>query len=170
MDIRVLNFFYQFQNSSLDRFFSFITWLGSLWTLVPLFIITLLILARNGLHSVLLPFSIGFWGAVSTAYSVKYLLNRQRPYMHQALTQMPSDPSFPSAHTAQVFTFVFLVIIILFHNGVTGRYLLSSVLILMAALVASSRIYLQVHYFSDILGGIAVALLWSGIAFYLINQ
>lgn len=170
LDIKVLNFFHQFQNSSLDRFFSFITWFGSLWTLVPFFIFTILILAKNGMQSLILPLSAGFLGAVGTTYSLKYLLNRQRPYIHQAVTQMPQDPSFPSAHTAQIFSFVFLLILILFHNETAGRYFISSFLVLAAALVASSRIYLQVHYFSDIIAGIFVALLWTYVAYFLINS
>lgn len=64
-----------------------------------------------------------------------------------------SSSSFPSGHTANIFTMAFLI---------TNFYSLSliptSFLYLLATLVALSRLYLGRHYFVDIVGGIITSI------------
>lgn len=88
---------------------------------------------------------------------LKRLINRKRPYQKLAGTKHLVEPfesySFPSGHTTASFaaavtlSFAFSQLSILF--------------ILIASIVAVSRIYLGVHYPSDILTGIIIALFFS---------
>ena len=68
---------------------------------------------------------------------------------------MPSTYSFPSGHT--LFTFTFYVIIgylfTLNESAKTRKYLIIGCLFI-AIVTGVSRIYLGVHYFSDVIGGI----------------
>ena len=66
----------------------------------------------------------------------------------QLLIARPSDFSFPSGHTAAAFTSVFS----LYREN---NWLWKPVLVL-AAVIAFSRMYLYVHFPTDILGGVAV--------------
>ena len=67
------------------------------------------------------------------------------------LIDVPQDYSFPSGHTLSSFIAAF----ILLFSGSRFRY----AALVSAALIAFSRLYLYVHFPSDILGGIILALL-----------
>lgn len=87
-------------------------------------------------------------------YGIKLLFARPRPFMEypmELLIKTPSGYSFPSGHTASSFT----VAGFLFMNKVKGRW----IILLLAVLMAFSRLYLFVHYPSDILAGLVLGLL-----------
>ncbi|ANZ62677.1 hypothetical protein AYR62_00220 [Secundilactobacillus paracollinoides] len=97
-------------------------------------------------------------------YSViKSIVKRPRP-LHQILPT--GGYSFPSGHTLGT-TLVALVIWTLFVTQWHRKWLrwtATVVLILWVLLVGFSRLYLQVHFPTDVLGGVLGAiLLWSGI-------
>lgn len=70
----------------------------------------------------------------------------------QLLVPRPSDYSFPSGHTAASFA----AVTALFFAGEKNLWKPALVL---AVLIAFSRLYLYVHYPTDILGGIAVGVI-----------
>ncbi|XJZ27796.1 phosphatase PAP2 family protein [Bacillota bacterium Lsc_1132] len=80
---------------------------------------------------------------------VKKRFPRQRPYLILEKTKFPSNPlkdhSFPSGHTTAIFSIV--TPFILFIPAFTF------VLLPLALFVGSSRIYLGLHYPSDVLAG-----------------
>lgn len=85
---------------------------------------------------------------------LKNLIARIRPYdLEQALIPLitrPTDYSFPSGHT----TASFACALSLFRT-LPRRY--GAAAVVLAALIAFSRLYVGVHYPTDILGGLAVA-------------
>lgn len=87
---------------------------------------------------------------------MKPVFARSRPFHVNAavslLIRMPADFSFPSGHTAASFT----AVAALYFAG--ERKLWKPALVL-AALIAFSRLYLYVHYPTDILGGMAVGII-----------
>ncbi len=82
---------------------------------------------------------------------LKKLIMRPRPFLDVPslvpAIKPPKSFSFPSGHTTLAFSVAFIISRIL-----PKRYSIPAFLI--AALVAFSRLYLGVHYPSDILGGI----------------
>lgn len=71
---------------------------------------------------------------------------------------MPSDWSFPSAHTAQATAFFLSVTLVAFQVlPPVWATLFALLSLLLACLVGYSRIYLQVHYVSDVLAGMVLA-------------
>lgn len=91
---------------------------------------------------------------------LKPLVNRIRPYALKELAdgasiyplvKAPTDPSFPSGHTAASFASAFALLFKKHKAWIPAMVL--------AALIAFSRLYLYVHFPTDILGGIAVGLL-----------
>ena len=84
---------------------------------------------------------------------LKNLFQRPRPCWLEPellrLIQSPTDFSFPSGHTLSSFIAAFTIF---FRHKKLG-----SVAILLASLIAFSRMYLFVHFPTDILGGILLA-------------
>lgn len=165
-----LDFFHNLQSKILDLFFSIFTWFGSLWIIIPLFVTVLFILLRNSFYAFSFYLSIGFLGAISTTYSLKYILAKKRPEVYEVIGELPKDPSFPSAHTTQIVIFCLLMMLVISYLELGNRYLLISLLIFAMFVVAISRMYLQVHFLSDVIGGILIALFWYLIVFYFLSQ
>lgn len=96
--------------------------------------------------------------------ALKPLFARVRPCdVNSAVTLLiprPADYSFPSGHTAASFA----VVAALFFAGKPKLALLTLVL---AVLMAFSRMYLYVHYPTDILGGILVGCLTGAVGSWL---
>ena len=98
-------------------------------------------------------------GALFTNLYLKVVIARPRPYVDETKVfhdiwvimgqHMESDKSFPSGHT----TAAFAAMVPLF---LLGRKKLSWLALVFAVLMGISRIYLMVHYPSDVLGGILV--------------
>lgn len=162
-DQSILTWFHKIKNPALDHFFSTVTWLGSLWILLPLYIILSLLLSNtfDNFEKVL---GIGFWGATLTTYALKYTLERKRPHFFSTIYELPIDPSFPSAHTVQIITFTLLLWLIIYTTSSMITLVLGIVLLFIALMVVMSRMYLQVHFPSDILAGCLVAIAWVSIS------
>ncbi len=86
---------------------------------------------------------------------VKNLVMRPRPFMLNeaapTIIAKPTDFSFPSGHTLTAFSSAFILF--------ARSRRLGTAALAAAALIAFSRMYLYVHFPTDILGGIAFAAL-----------
>jgi undecaprenyl-diphosphatase len=93
------------------------------------------------------------------------LFNRTRPFDPSSgldvnlLFYKPTDPSFPSNLAAVVFA---IALAVWLRNRTTGTWLL-----LLALLASFLRVYVGVHYPTDILGGVAFALVGVGTTYFL---
>lgn len=146
----------------MDILFLYVTWLGSVIILFPAAVMVIAVF-RNELHlsdiSLLLG---GLLGASLIAHAMKLIISRPRPIAAQdMLLSMPTDFSFPSAHTAQAASFFIALAL------VATRYLpeKTNPLIWLGSgcliiLVGLSRIYLKVHYPSDVIAGAALGIGW----------
>lgn len=168
-DHAVLNGFHKIKSPTLDHFFSGITWLGSMWVLLPLYIILAWFLSRyfENFEKLL---GIGFWGSFLTTYTLKYELERVRPHFFPTINELPIDPSFPSAHTSQIVIFTLLLWLIVYNGPTLFGTLLTGTLVFVALGVALSRMYLQVHFPSDVIAGGLVAVIWACIAILIVKS
>lgn len=98
---------------------------------------------------------------------LKNLFGRIRPCdvntSIQLLVARPDDFSFPSGHTAASFA----AMAALYFAGEKKLWIPASVL---AVFIAFSRLYLYVHYPTDILGGIAVGIFAGYVGHWIVKQ
>lgn len=159
-DDKILLFAASQRSAILDSFFRGVTWLGSLYVLTPMAVLltaSLLYVQRWREAGFLI---VGFGGASLLVHLSKRLLDRPRPALNEPVIALPSDSSFPSAHTAQNTAFMICAALIIrawWPEGGLGAWAVAIGSILA---VGISRIYLQVHYPTDVLGGLALSLVW----------
>jgi undecaprenyl-diphosphatase len=103
-------------------------------------------------------------------FLLKYLFQRKRPL--SPLLKAAKGLSFPSGHAIMAVTFYGLIIYILRNTVQIDwlRYLLTVFLILLIVLIGYSRVYLRVHYASDVLAGFIIGLVWLLISLSVLNN
>lgn len=135
-----------------DALFMSVTWLGSLLVLLPLALLFAVRLGRRASwrHACLVPFSV--LTAAGVAHLAKWWFARPRPAI-PALIEMPVDWSYPSAHAMQATAFA---LALWWGVGTVRRRTVLVALWLLGLVfaVGASRIYLQVHFPTDVVFGI----------------
>ena len=88
----------------------------------------------------------------------KYTVLRPRPPHSRvhALILETSNDSFPSGHTSFVFSIVCAIILVLLKPGV-GRRIAIAAGAIVVVVVATSRLYLGVHYPTDVTGSVMIS-------------
>ncbi|MBI3541202.1 MAG: phosphatase PAP2 family protein [Deltaproteobacteria bacterium] len=161
LDEAVLIFIGKLRLTALNRPLVDVTAVGSATVsfLICLIGIVVLWFARDRLGAIFLLLSVAGAGMWSTI--IKLLVQRERPTIISHLVEV-ADFSYPSGHTI-VSTATFLALALLASRHFTN-WRARIVLFLMAAvligLVAFSRLYLGVHYPSDVLSGTLLEIAW----------
>ncbi|HLD24112.1 MAG TPA: phosphatase PAP2 family protein [Sulfuricurvum sp.] len=167
-DQSVLTWFHTIRHPYLDHFFSAITWMGSLWILLPLYLLLTFTMTPHIDHFEKI-LGITFWGTLITVYALKFEFERKRPLFFGAINELPLDPSFPSAHTAQITAFALGLSLALAGTQTLYQGVISSLLLLLVIVVSASRMYLQVHFPTDVLAGMLIAFMWAIITGWIVK-
>jgi undecaprenyl-diphosphatase len=138
----------------LDVVFAVVTWLGSLAVLLPL---ALLAWWRWRGERGAAFVALGLMGASALGHLAKLIVERPRPDQFPPLVPMPEDWSFPSAHAVQVTAFALAWLL---RPGAAPGWIGIAALLTAVTAVIASRLYLQVHYPSDVIAGALLATLW----------
>ncbi len=140
-----------------DYFFSTVTWLGSLAFLLPATAVLISLLHRYHKKREALLLSISLGLAIMIVHTLKLLVKRPRPEIDPLLVSMPTSWSFPSGHTAQAAAFflalAWIAARLLPKPAAQGSIAACT---LAALTIGYSRVYLQVHYPTDVLAGLLV--------------
>jgi len=112
-DNQILLFAAMHRSDALDGFFRAVTWLGSLYLLAPLAVFIAAVLLSLHRHREAGLLLIGLGGAALSVHLAKILFDRPRPDLVQPLIALPTDASFPSAHTVQVVAFAMCMVLII---------------------------------------------------------
>ena len=163
MELRFLDFLQTIHTPLLDKILAFITSLGNAGIIWIVLAVVLLILPKTRKTGIIVAAAL-LMDLILCNLIVKNLVARVRPYdVNTAiaiLIKKPLDFSFPSGHTAASFA----AMTALFLAKMKKAWIAALVL---AVLIAFSRLYFYVHYPTDVLGGAVVGIL-SGIIGYAI--
>ena len=150
------------RQQNLTSFLKFITSIGDvsfiLFLLVILFF--LLILLKKYLPAITL--LVSYLGSSATVFILKDVIGKGRPAGDTALMANDGFSSFPSAHAAAAFSFyalIFYLLIIYVRNDLAKLFwgVLAAAIII---LLGFSRLYLGLHFLSDVLAGYLVGFIW----------
>lgn len=152
MEIKILDLLQRLHTPAGDIFFAGITKLGDAGAIWIILAAALVIFPKMRKHGLAI-FAALCIDIVLCNGLLKNLVARVRPCdvntAVQLLIPRPTDFSFPSGHTAASFAAVAALYF-------TGDQLIWKSSLILAVLIAFSRLYLYVHYPTDILGGILV--------------
>jgi undecaprenyl-diphosphatase len=138
-----------------------ITQLGSSWFLIPAGLLAVWRLVATGRKHAAILLAGTALGSEGLTQVLKAVFHRTRPQAYFGLIS-PANYSFPSGHaiTACCFWGVLAAILAARARSLrvkAGLWILASAL---AALVGFSRVYLGMHYPTDVLAGYALAVIW----------
>ena len=101
---------------------------------------------------------------------IKHIIRRPRPNVLRLVEE--SGYSFPSGHSMVSMAFYGIIIYLVYKN-VSNKYLKWILIILLSLLILSigfSRIYVGVHYFTDVVGGFLLGLAYLIIYINIYNK
>jgi len=170
-DEAVFRFVNRFRSPAVTSVLTFLTFFGSVNFLLPAYILLSLyfiFFKKNNARS----FNIAAIGLSSGVLLrvVKNIFQRHRP-QHPLLADVTGF-SFPSGHSFSSFTFVGLLIYMLWKSNTRMglKYLGTALLFILAAIIAFSRVYLQVHYASDVVAGFCLSFVWLSLCIFLLQR
>lgn len=135
------------------NFFKVITFFGSVKFIVILNVLAIIyeIVKKNNKC-----FRIVFFSACSSFINslLKVIVRRERPDISLWLVS-ENNFSFPSGHSMTSFVFYGIICYFIYNSKISlnNKIVIISLLGLLVILIGMSRIYLGVHYFSDVIGG-----------------
>jgi membrane-associated phospholipid phosphatase len=163
-DVPILEALHRLASPQLDRFFVVVSALGYAWGVVPfdaLFVLVLVLWRRmrEGVFA-----AVSIVGSLLLNVAAKHSFGRIRPDLWQSISPAETTYSFPSGHAMGSMTLAMVVVLLCWNvrtrKGRSWRWPLTVFAAVFVLLVAMSRLYLGVHFPSDILAGWTAACAW----------
>ncbi len=153
------------ETSGLTTVMKIFTWIGTGYGVTPIAMLIFTFLYFRLRHRQQAWLLIGtVAGSIILNSVLKHVFKRERPEIHRIVEA--SGFSFPSGHAMMAFALYGIMAFIFWHSVKTTRNRILLVLFtaFMILMIGTSRIYLGVHYPSDIVGGYAASGFWMIIA------
>jgi len=169
-DENVSNAVKPFINPGMTKLMLVITFLGKHNLLIPLnFVLILFFIYRKERWFATRVAALSL-SSLLLMFMLKFFFQRNRPL--QPVIDDVSGYSFPSGHALISVVFYGLFIHMIWHEVKTRwlRFTLVTTLGILILLIAFSRIYLNVHYASDVIAGIAVGFIWLVLSLNIIHR
>ncbi|MBR2834065.1 MAG: phosphatase PAP2 family protein [Bacilli bacterium] len=160
-DTTIYSFIISFKSPFLTFFFLFISFLASPSTLVIVSLVIFLIF-KNKKYGLLSLCNLIF--IVLLNQGLKLFFSRERPFEWMLINE--KGFSFPSGHAMVSAAFYGIVIYLMWRTNISKKtkIILTIILSLLIFLIGISRIYLGVHFASDVLAGFTLSVSYVIIA------
>ena len=148
LDNAIYSFISKVINNNLTHIIKFITFLGSATFVISLTVLALLFIKNK---------RIGIFMAIDLIvitifqYILKPIFGRIRPVDINLIEE--TSYSFPSGHSLTAMAFYGFIIYLIYKSNLKYKKLLITLLSVLILLIGLSRVYLGVHFITDVLGG-----------------
>ena len=169
VDFRIFRWVSSFVSPFHTKIALFVTFFGSANFLVPAYLVIIFYyLYLKKKREAILIFIVAVISVLSI-FILKDIFHRHRPL--SPLIPGVTGYSFPSGHSLSGFTFSGMMIYLIFKSTIRLylKWIFAILLILLAFLIALSRIYLRVHFPSDVIGGLLVTTVWLSLTFIVVT-
>lgn len=157
LDNYIYNLIKGFISPKMTPIVKFITEFGNYTVMVPVIILFYLFNKDKSFNRY---FTINLVAIFTSNFIVKNIISRDRPIDINLIIE--NGFSFPSGHSMVSFAFYGFIIYYVYcsHLSKLGKTIIISILTLLVLMIGLSRIYLGVHYASDVIGGFVLALVY----------
>ena len=166
MEFQILDALQEIHTPIMDTLMCGITRLGDAGMIWILLCIVLLLMPKTRKSGMVLLTAL-LADLVICNVILKPTIQRIRPFDVitdiELLVKRPLDYSFPSGHTAASFTSVMALYL-------AGEKKLWIPALVLAVLIAFSRLYLYVHYPTDVLGGVIIGVISGALGYWLVQK
>ncbi|MET0752774.1 MAG: phosphatase PAP2 family protein [Pyrinomonadaceae bacterium] len=152
----------QIASPVITHLMKFLSFAGSAFVLAPLGIVIVVIFLRLKWRRATVLFAVAMIGEVILSLTLKGVFRRTRPEAFFGY-ELPSSYSFPSGHALGAFCFFGILawLITARLKNRTAKILIWTLAVTLIFSIGFSRIYLGVHFPSDVVGGYSAALVWT---------
>ena len=165
LDLQIAEWFRSHATHALDRLATAISIVGAPAVVAAIGLTVTLVLLVQRRWIVTLAWVVAFAGSGILDWSLKRIIQRPRPTGSEAFLYGTSF-SFPSGHALGSLVvygmLAYLVVAFIVHSR-RARLGVSALAAFLVAAIGLSRLYLGVHYLSDVIGGFAVATVWLSV-------
>jgi len=143
--------------AAFDALLILIAWLGTNITLVPISAVVALFALRRSRRDIALHVAVAQTGSILLNQILKYAFERPRPEIFEGRGWY-AQSSFPSGHAIASIAMLFTFAVLLYRER-GWRWPLAVALVLVL-INLYSRLYLAVHWPTDVIAGAAVGVVW----------
>lgn len=161
VDQTVSDYIVSYRSEALTAYFTFVTDLGDRWAYVCLTILLAgYFFFKNRSWKFIGQTTIVLLLASLSSVVLKRVFNRARPALEHLVEV--NTFSYPSGHSMSAMAFYGFLIFLCVRYRMAGwlRFVLITILVVLILSIAISRIYLGVHYPTDVAGGLVGGLIW----------
>lgn len=159
-DLRIIHGMQSFINPSLTWIMKTFTFMGSGKAVISLLFLMVLLMMwrRKTWEAAFLVMTVA--GGALLNKILKWIFQRQRPTLHRLIEE--TGFSFPSGHAmnAMIFYGILGYLLLMFLRSTRRKWLNTMAVSFLIIFIGISRVYLGVHYPSDVLAGFAAGASW----------
>ncbi|MCL7745647.1 phosphatase PAP2 family protein [Halalkalibacter alkaliphilus] len=161
IDVKVITYVRTLEHPIVTKGMKALSFVGNTWPVIIISILLLLLIYKlyRKRDEVIL-FIIVSLGSTGMNQLFKYSFKRERPLFEQLV--MESGYSYPSGHSMAAFTLYGIVTFLFWRHikSALGRTLLVTFCTVMILAIGTSRVYLGVHFPSDVVGAYLLSGFW----------
>jgi len=170
-DEKAFAFAHSLVSNNTTRVMEFFTFFGSHYFLIPANILLCVYFLFRKKSRYSIKISAIALSSLLIMLGLKLLFNRHRPLI--PLLEPARGLSFPSGHAFMSVCFYGLLMIIIWKEEKPKpllKWTLLLLVVLLLLLIGFSRIYLRVHYFTDVLAGFCIGFSWLFLSSFIIDR
>jgi undecaprenyl-diphosphatase len=162
-DTNILHFVASHRVGGVNEAMKVLTHFGSRVLLVPICVTVGLVLLARGRGWAAVQLAVAYASAEIVFQGLKLAVRRDRPPMHFRLVAAHGS-SFPSGHATLIAAVCATAVSVATSGGSSRRVAVSASLVVFAFLVGASRVYLGVHWPTDVLAGWFIGLVCAAVS------